>query len=66
MEVSTNEVHKLLAGILVFKERTGEFGGGGDGILLLDAAHRHAKVLCLNDHRYAQGVEYLLQAVFNL
>lgn len=66
MEVHPNDMHKLLAGFRVFHEGTGEVGGGGDGVLFLDAAHGHAHVLCFYDYSDTEWLEGVLDAVFNL
>ena len=66
MQVGTDEVHEFLSGVLVLEKRAGEFGGGGHGVLLLDAAHGHAQVLGFDNHANSERVEHLLQAVFDL
>ena len=66
MKVSADEVHEFLAGVLVFEERAGEFGSGGHGVLFLDAAHRHAEVLGLDDHAHSEGIQHFLEAVLDL
>src|SRR6185503_17898530 len=37
-----------------------------DGVLLLDAAHRHAQVRRLDDHRHAQRMQFRLERLGNL
>ena len=66
MQVSSDEVHELLSGILIFEECSGEFGRGSHGVLLLDASHRHAEVLRLNDNGHAKRIQHFLQAVLDL
>ncbi len=66
MQVGADEVHEFLPGIFVFEESPCELGRGGHGVLLLDAAHGHAKVLGLNDNGNSKGVQYLLEAVLDL
>ena len=66
MQINTDDIHKLLAGLGILHEGAGEVGGGGDAVLFLHATHRHTHVLRLDDHSHAEGVENLLDAVLNL
>ena len=66
MQLYTDNVHELLTCLGVVHKGAGEVAGGGDAVLLLYAAHGHAHVLCLDNHRHTQRVEGFLYAVFNL
>ena len=61
-----DDVEELFARGEVVEECPGEIRSRGDGVLLLDATHLHAHMLTLNDYGYAERVESLLDALFDL
>ena len=66
MQVGSYKVHEFLTSVLVFEECSGELRCSSHGILLLDAAHGHAKVLRLDDNGHTKRVEHFLQTILNL
>src|SRR5262249_41406298 len=63
---SPNESHELVARAVVLEEDAGHRAGDGRGVLLFDAAHRHAEVIGLADDGDTLGLEHLFQAVGDL
>ena len=66
MQIDADDVHKLFARLGVFHKCSGEIACCGDGVLLLDSAHRHTHMLCFYDDGNAEGLQGVLYAVFDL
>jgi hypothetical protein len=61
-----DQVHELLASLLVIPEHPVHGAGDDVGVLLLDAAHPHAEMLGLDHHPDALGLELLHEDIREL
>ena len=60
-----NEIHKFLAGLSLV-ESTAEVTRCGDAVLFLYTTHLHAHMACLDNNHHTQGLQGLLDALFDL
>ena len=63
---AANQLEELHARARVVAEGAEHGAGDGEGVLLLDAAHRHAQVRALADHRHAERIDLLADGLGDL
>lgn len=62
---TSQQIHKFFAGLCLI-ESTAEIAGCRDGVLFFYTAHLHTHMFGFDDDHHAQGMQCILDTVFNL